>query len=125
MRKETSTNSINHKMMVEKCGMAYTLSVIGGRWKVSLLWTLSFGKLRYGTLRDKFSVVSERILVLQLKELESDGLVKRIVYPEVPPRVEYELTDEGLSLRPILQSLSLWGDERKASNGMQVEECTW
>lgn len=125
MRKENSTNSINQKIMVDKCGMAYTLSLIGGRWKVSLLWTLTFGKMRYGTIRDRFSIVSERVLVLQLKELENDGFVRRIVYPEVPPRVEYEITERGMTLKPILMALSEWGDEQKAAKGMNVEACTW
>ena len=113
MRKTASTNTYNLQQMIDKCGMAYTLSLIGGRWKVSILWTLSQGKLRYNSLREKLPIISERMLVLQLKELERDGLVKRIVYPEVPPRVEYELTENGLSLKPILKSLSDWGDQQR------------
>jgi DNA-binding HxlR family transcriptional regulator len=69
--------------------------------------------MRYSELRDSISIVTERMLVLQLRELEKDGLINRIVYAEVPPRVEYELSAKGISLVPILQSLSDWGDENR------------
>jgi DNA-binding HxlR family transcriptional regulator len=90
--------------------MAYTLDLIGGRWKPTILWRLLDGKLRYNELKKSIPNVSERILVLQLRELEKDGLVKRLVYAEVPPRVEYELTQDGQSLQPMLQIISDWGD---------------
>lgn len=70
------------------------------------------GKLRYNELRKGLAGVSERMLVLQLRELESDGLIKRIVYAEVPPRVEYELTADGHSMQALLESLSDWGVAR-------------
>lgn len=89
--------------------MSYTLTVIGGRWKPAILFRLTRGKMRYSELRDSISNVTERMLVLQLREMEKDGLIKRIVYAEVPPRVEYELTEKGNSLRPILKNLSDWG----------------
>ena len=92
------------------CGMAYTLDVIGGRWKPTILWSLLNGKLRYSELKKSIPDVSERILVLQLRELEKDGLINRLVYAEVPPRVEYEPTKDGASLQPMLQIISEWGD---------------
>jgi DNA-binding HxlR family transcriptional regulator len=89
--------------------MAYTLDLIGGRWKPAILWALLGGKLRYSELKKNIPDVSERILVLQLRELEKDGLIKRLVYAEVPPRVEYELTNDGQSMRNMLQIISDWG----------------
>lgn len=109
MRKENSTNTLNKKQMEKDCGMSYTLTAIGGRWKPAILWRLTRGKLRYSALRDSIPNVTERMLVLQLRELEKDGLIKRLVYAEVPPRVEYELTTKGNSLVPVLKSLSEWG----------------
>jgi DNA-binding HxlR family transcriptional regulator len=113
MRKESSKNLENEIAIMQGCGMAYTLNLIGGRWKPSILWRLVGGTFRYSQLRASLPSISERILVLQLRELESDGLIERIVYREVPPRVEYSLTPLGQSLKPVLQSLSDWGDEHR------------
>ena len=110
MRKETSTNLVNEKRLNRYCGIAYTLQIIGGRWKASILSWLISGKMRYNELHRAIPDVSGRILVLQLRELERDGVIKRIVHPEVPPRVEYELTTLGKSMRPILKVLSDWGE---------------
>ena len=110
MRKESSTNTLNRNKITSNCGMAYTLDVIGGRWKPTILWSLLNGKLRYSELKKSIPDVSERILVHQLRELEKDGLINRLVYAEVPPRVEYELTKDGASLQPMLQIISEWGD---------------
>jgi DNA-binding HxlR family transcriptional regulator len=110
MRKENSTNTINKKRIVYSCGMSYTLTTIGGRWKPAILFRLCGEKMRYSELRDSIPGVTERMLALQLRELEKDGLIKRSAYAEVPPRVEYELTTKGRSLKPILQSLSDWGE---------------
>ena len=113
MRKENSTNTLNKQNLEKECGMSYALTTIGGRWKPAILWRLCKGKMRYSELRDSIPNVTERMLVLQLREMEKDGLIQRIVYAEVPPRVEYEMTEKGNSLRPILKSLSDWGDENR------------
>lgn len=118
MRKVSSTNSINRNIIREHCGMAYTLSLIGGRWKPSILYQLVHAKMRYSELRKQLPDVSERMLVLQLRELEQDGLVRRLVYAEVPPRVEYELTEAGISLRPVLKSMSDWGQAYQKKRGI-------
>ena len=123
MRKQASTNSVNLKEMINRCGMAYALELIGGRWKVAILWTLSLGRLRYNELRERIPLISERMLSLQLKELERDGLVTRIVYGEVPPRVEYELSENGMTLKPILRGLSEWGNDQKVLVGLPAERC--
>ena len=113
MRKESSTNLENESWLNQGCGMAYTLNLIGGRWKPSILWRLVQGTLRYSQLRVALPNISERILILQLRELEKDGLVERIVYREVPPKVEYALTELGRSMKPVLQILSDWGEEHR------------
>ena len=116
MRKKNSTNSQNEATIIRSCGMAYALSVIGGRWKPAILFSLLTGKMRYNELFKSISGISERMLVAQLRELERCGLVERIVYPEVPPRVEYELTALGLSTKSLLQSISEWGNMHRVKN---------
>ena len=113
MRKQSSTNSKNKTLLEEGCGMAYTISVLSGRWKLSILGFLLNGKLRYSDLKRKMPDISERMLIAQLKELEADGLICRIAYPEVPPRVEYELSKKGHSLKNILVQISEWGEKNK------------
>ncbi|GEP95822.1 winged helix-turn-helix transcriptional regulator [Chitinophaga cymbidii] len=110
MRKERSTNAMNEAAIVRGCGMAYTLSVLGGRWKPAILFRLLQGRMRYSELLRAVEGVSERMLVAQLREMEADGLVRRIVYAEVPPRVEYELTEKGMSAEQVIESMSDWGN---------------
>ena len=123
MRKLTSSNALNEKKILSTCGMGYALSLIGGRWKSNILWRLIIdGKMRYSALRKSIPEISERMLVAQLRELESDLLVTRIVHPEVPPRVEYELTELGWSMKPMLQSISDWGEiHRKITEDAEVQ----
>lgn len=118
MRKESSTNSQNQANINRNCGMGYALSVIGGRWKPAIMFSLLTGTMRYNELYKSILGISERMLVAQLRELEQHGLVKRIIYPEVPPRVEYELTSLGLSTKTMLQSISKWGNMHRAKNEM-------
>ena len=114
MKKETSTNAMNEAILIRNCGMAYTLSVIGGRWKPNILYCLlNSGRMRYNELRRSIAGISERMLVAQLRELEEDGLVKRIIYPEIPPRVEYELTAAGISTQSMLECMSDWGNHNR------------
>ena len=92
-----------------RCPVEATLGVIGGRWKTAVLFQLSNGTLRFGQLRKLLPNITQRMLTLQLRELEQDGLVRRTVYAEVPPRVEYQLTAWGESLRPIIDAMCEWG----------------
>jgi DNA-binding HxlR family transcriptional regulator len=92
-----------------RCAVEATLGVIGGRWKAAVLFQLSSGTQRFGQLRKLLPNITQRMLTLQLRELEKDGLVRRTVYAEVPPRVEYELTAWGESLRPIIDAMGEWG----------------
>jgi len=104
---ESSSNKRNEKQY--SCPVEITLDVIGGKWKGVVLYHLIDGKKRFGELKKLYPRISQRILTLQLRELEEDGIVKRTVYPEVPPRVEYALTNFGESLVPIIQELKKWG----------------
>lgn len=92
------------------CSVEACLSVIGGRWKPVLLFKLmEEGTLRFGELRRLVPGVTQKMLTNQLRELEADGVVHREVYPEVPPKVEYSLTEYGRSLQPILLAMRDWG----------------
>lgn len=96
------------------CSVEATLSVIGGVWKPVLLFHLLGGRLRFNALCRLTPNATQRMITLQLRELEADGIVARIVYPEVPPRVEYELTPLGHSLEPVLLSMRSWGADFQA-----------
>lgn len=94
--------------------MVYTLGLIGGRWKAGILWLLvCHQRLRFSEIRDMLPGISERMLAKQLGELEKDQLLNRIVHPEVPPRVEYELTELGTSMRVLLEQMSEWGENHR------------
>ncbi|MBD3917348.1 helix-turn-helix transcriptional regulator [Paenibacillus sp. PR3] len=87
-----------------------TLEVIGGKWKPVILFHLTFGKKRNGELMHLIPTMSQKVLTQQLSELTRDGIVNRIAYNQVPPKVEYELTDYGWSLKEILHLMCRWGD---------------
>lgn len=109
MRKENSTNSINRETLINKCPVNFTLELIGGRWKTLILFNLQEKPLRFSELKRALPGVTEKMLTQQLRELEADKLVTRMVYAEVPPRVEYSLTDLGKSLRPVMNNIAQWG----------------
>ena len=92
------------------CAVEATLSVIGGVWKPVLVFHLLNGKLRFNALCRAIPSATPRMITLQLRELEADGIVKRTVFPEVPPKVEYELTELGQSLAPVLLNMRDWGE---------------
>ncbi|WP_026887886.1 winged helix-turn-helix transcriptional regulator [Clostridium beijerinckii] len=92
------------------CPISYTLSIVGGKWKWVLMWILSTkGTQRYGEIRKLLPNISHKILIQHLKDLEASGLVSRKEYSQVPPKVEYSLTDKGQTLIPILELMSDWG----------------
>jgi len=91
------------------CDVEATLSVIGGRWKPVLVCHLLDGRKRFGELRRLTPNATERMITLQLRELEADGVISRHVFAEVPPRVEYEVTEFGRSIEPILVHMQRWG----------------
>jgi len=117
MRKESSTNYLNEKDLTETCGMFYTLNLIGGRWKVSILAALlDNSSLRYSQIKNKLPGITERMLIKQLKELQHDGIISRRDYNETPPRVEYQVTSLGKSLESILEEMHIWGKNHKPIN---------
>ena len=99
------------------CPVETTLMLIGDKWKVIILRDLMPGKKRFGELKKSIGSVSQKVLTAQLRDMEEKGLVNRHVYAEVPPRVEYSLTDLGRSLKPILDAMQAWGEDYKAHNG--------
>ncbi|GAB3838948.1 winged helix-turn-helix transcriptional regulator [Dactylosporangium cerinum] len=102
------------------CPVELAVDVIGGRWRPVILAHLKEGAHRYGELRRRMPHVSEKMLIQRLRELEADGLVSRHDHGTVPPHVSYSLTEEGLSLAPVLQALYDWGADRAARTGTPV-----
>ena len=91
---------------------AYAMSLIGGKWKMHILfWLWKKEVLRYSELKRTAGKITHKMLSTQLKELEADGLIVRREYPQVPPKVEYSMSERGLTLMPVLQSLCEWGNE--------------
>jgi len=102
--KEASTNNINRRYLGE-CNLTYAIQMMGGRWKLLILMRLENGKQRFGELKKQIPNITERMLTLQLREMERDGLITRKVYAEIPPKVEYDLTNIGRDLLPICAGL--------------------
>ena len=104
-------------MELPACPLETTLMLIGDKWKVLILRDLMDGTKRFGELKKSIGTVSQKVLTAQLRDMEEKGLLTRKVYAEVPPRVEYTLTETGYSLKPILDSMWAWGLDYKAKNG--------
>ncbi|MDP2216121.1 MAG: helix-turn-helix domain-containing protein [Methanolobus sp.] len=104
------------------CPVEATLDVIGGKWKPLILWQLKVKTLRYNNLQQLLPGISPKMLTRQLREMEEDGLVGRKMYPEIPPRVEYSLTEFGMTVIPVLEELCRWGGEymqQRCCNGKE------
>ena len=95
------------------CGLDLIAEVLYGKWKIRLLWFINEGYKRPSELQRKIPDASRRVLNIQLNELEAHGLVSKIIYPQVPPKVEYSLTDLGTTIIPILSALGQWGDDNE------------
>lgn len=102
------------------CGLDITMYYIGGKWKAVVLWYLRKEKKRFGELKALIPDITDKMLSLQLKALEEDGIIKRTVYPEVPPRVEYEYTEKGKTLIPIIEAIADWGRAKGEKEGRLV-----
>ena len=96
------------------CPVETTLTLISDKWKVLILRDLLSGARRFGELKRSLGAVSQKVLTAQLRQMEDSGLLTREVYPEVPPRVEYRLTDLGRSLKPVLDAMQSWGEAYQA-----------
>ena len=96
-------------LTAQTCPVETTLELIGGKYKSLILWHLSNGKLRFSELRSRITKATPKMLTQQLRELETQNLIHREVYPVIPPKVEYSLTDTGKSLLPILVAMRDWG----------------
>ena len=107
-------NDVTAKNERPACPVETTLTLIGDKWKVLILRDLMPGTKRFGELKKSIGAVSQKVLTAQLRAMEESGLVHREVYAEVPPRVEYSLTELGKSLKPILDSLWAWGEAYKS-----------
>ncbi|BAC68388.1 transcriptional regulator [Streptomyces avermitilis] len=102
------------------CGIDTVMEVIGGKWKVLILWALhERPHCRFGELRRLLPGITEKVLSSHLREMEADGVVHRVSYDEVPPRVEYSLTEDGTRLNDALQPLAAWGRERSTARGLE------
>ncbi len=101
------------KKELPECPVATLVELIGNKWKLLIIRNLLSSTLRFGQLKKGLPGISQKVLTDNLRALENDGLVIRTVYPEVPPRVEYSLTELGNSLRPLFQSMEAWGNHYK------------
>jgi DNA-binding HxlR family transcriptional regulator len=125
MKKKTIEES-DDPFALELCegGLAQfhrALGVLTGKWKGEILWQLVQRKQRFGELRRSIPGVTQHMLTMQLRDLEADGLVKRTIYPEVPPRVEYEITPSAKALKPVFDELFRWSQEHAFPTGTEPE----
>ena len=102
------------------CALDVTMRFIGGKWKAVVIWYLRNGKKRFGELKRHIPDITDKMLSIQLKALEQDGIVSRQVYAEVPPKVEYKLTEEGKTLLPIVEAIASWGRNKAENEGRMV-----
>ena len=98
-------------MVLPKCPVEVTLMLIGSKWNVLIIRELLSGTKRFNELKRSITGISQKVLTAQLRDMENNGLLIRTVYPEVPPKVEYSLTELGYSLKSILEALQIWGEE--------------
>jgi DNA-binding HxlR family transcriptional regulator len=99
------------KVNNDKCPAEFTLAMIGGRWKIPIIFHLLDGRKRFTELARALNGVTQKMLTQQLREMERNGLVERKVFAQVPPRVEYSLTNLGVSLRPVVDAMCRWGEQ--------------
>ena len=98
------------------CPVATTVALIGSKWKLLIMRNLLSRPWRFNELKKDLDGISQKVLTESLRSMDEDGLITRTVYPEVPPRVEYTLTELGYSLRPILEAMRVWGEDYKAAH---------
>lgn len=106
-----------------QCAINMVIEIIGGKWKVLILWNLNEGGKRFNELKRTLPGITQKMLTQQLRELEQHGLVSRIVYEEMPPRVEYTTTALGKKLQPTLFEMCKWGDRYAEEKGINMNRC--
>lgn len=111
MNKSNSKEIESKSSEIQECPVTYCMSKIGGKWKPIILYLISKEVNRFGILQRGISGISKQMLTKQLREMENDGILIRKIYPEIPPRVEYFISDLGNSLMPVIQSMKAWGEE--------------
>jgi DNA-binding HxlR family transcriptional regulator len=104
-----------------QCGVTHFLNKVGGKWKVLVIHGVSMGCNRFSLLRKAIPQISKQMLINQLRELEEDGILERTVFPEIPPRVEYRLSEYGKTLLPVIQTVQQWGLQDMARNADRSE----
>jgi len=113
MRKKTSSNFENEKFLEYDCPFMTTLRFIGKRWKPAVLWKINSGILRYNRLKKALPYISDKMLSNTINELEADGIIEKLIFNEVPLRVEYAITKFGKTIIPVLIEMDKWGTKTK------------
>lgn len=113
--------SVLNSEFIMDCPVTSTMNVIGGKWKLLILYLIHNDINRFGKMGMMLKDISKQMLTTQLRELEGDGIIERKIYPEIPPRVEYFLTEKGKSLLPIIHLMRDWGNEYLIKKSSEVE----
>lgn len=103
------------------CALELTMDLIGGKWKLIILWHLLQGPVRFNELKRLLPGITQKMLTNQLRELEEKGIIHREVYPQVPPKVEYSLTECGRELQPLLESMCLWSNNYAKNHNIVIK----
>lgn len=114
MRKKTSTSYSNDKELNENCPLQYAMGLLNGKWKIVIIWYIKEEINRFSLLKKSIPSITDKMLSQQLRELENDGLICRTIFQEIPPRVEYKLSDQCKSLMPALKKIYDWGAIQKS-----------
>ena len=113
----------NKNFLPGNCPVGYTMNIIGGKWKPSIIHRIRTDRNRYSLLLKSIPEISKQTLTNQLRELEADGVISRIVFPEIPPRVEYSITEFGATLLPIIDSMYQWAKVHMPNLPVEAEVC--
>ena len=113
----------NKNFIPGNCPVGYTMNIIGGKWKPSIIHRIRTDRNRYSLLLKSIPEISKQTLTNQLRELEADGVISRIIFPEIPPRVEYSITEFGATLLPIIDSMYQWAKVHMPNLPVDAEVC--
>lgn len=113
----------NKNFIPGNCPVGYTMNIIGGKWKPSIIHRIRTDRNRYSLLLKSIPEISKQTLTNQLRELEADGVISRIIFPEIPPRVEYSITEFGATLLPIIDSMYQWAKVHMQNLPVEAEVC--